>query len=303
MRTFTTLAFKSVAAAALLAAFGGAKAFADEPYGFDGRPGPRFGRDGERFGGQRRMTALTGLPLNEAISLLRMRGAQFTIEERLVPEAALDVVLDQRPMLATRFDRRPGFVLVVAQATRVPRLLGLTSIEADRVSRRAGLVLDVTAPHRYGDRFSAHGRRSGHDFARMSMVVDDQSRPAGTRIASGSTLRVRVRPVVLPLTVPPSVGPGHRPWTAPTAALLVEVPDLVGRDLQEARALLERAGLTAEVSGEPDSGRFPGRPAGVGEVESQDVPAGARVARGTTVHLTLARDFSPSPRPNRRLPR
>lgn len=64
-----------------------------------------------------------------------------------------------------------------------------------------------------------------------------------------------------------------------TTAGRVQVPDLVGKDLTYALAALDRAGLTADVTG-------------VGKVESQSPAAGTTVSSGTVVHIT-ARPSTP----------
>ena len=77
---------------------------------------------------------------------------------------------------------------------------------------------------------------------------------------------------------------------APVASADIAVRDVVGRDLTEARRMLEKQGLRVRV-GRSDSER----PAG--EVLEQAPPARAEVAKGTVVALLVARAAAPTQEP------
>lgn len=284
--------------------------------------GPFQRRDerGERWMRMRRqrwMPDLAGVPVAQARALLEERGVIVTLEERVAPEAALDVVLLQQPAAGTSLPRDAVALLSVARAVRVPQLLGRALSEARQLAARAGLALEVEDGfHRYagfhGPRLDGPSRRASPwlQLERLQ-VIETQSRRAGERVAEGSTLRVQARLGALPLSVPPAhqpapfprgwnlpgpdprVGPAPAPVPAPVPVpaplLFVTVPDVVGSSLAEARAALEGLGLRVDVDDEREPGRGGGRPAETARVAAQDLGAGTRTTVGASVRLTLAR--------------
>jgi serine/threonine-protein kinase len=71
----------------------------------------------------------------------------------------------------------------------------------------------------------------------------------------------------------------------------VEVPNVVGRPEGRATAILENANFTVEVEEDSET------PAEPGQVLAQDPRAGSRVARGSTITLTVSRYEEPEPTP------
>ena len=91
-------------------------------------------------------------------------------------------------------------------------------------------------------------------------VVFAQDPQAGTKIDKGGTVTLRV-----------SKGPGS-----------VEVPDVVGRKVDDATRVLETAGFAVEATQEPDD------EAPVGEVIDQDPASGEEAPKGSTINLKVS---------------
>jgi serine/threonine-protein kinase len=91
-------------------------------------------------------------------------------------------------------------------------------------------------------------------------VVFAQDPVAGTKLDKGDTVTLRV-----------SKGPGA-----------VEVPDVVGRKVDDATRVLETAGFTVETTQEPDD------EAPVGEVIDQDPAAGEQAPKNSTITLKVS---------------
>ncbi len=68
----------------------------------------------------------------------------------------------------------------------------------------------------------------------------------------------------------------------------IEVPDLVGKTMEEAEALVDGTGLTVVISSEEVSEEYE-----PGQIISQDVEAGEMVADGTTIYVVLCVEEEP----------
>jgi serine/threonine-protein kinase len=148
----------------------------------------------------------------------------------------------QRPIPATL--PTPTATLAVGQV-RVPDVIGMEETDAGQILESTGLKLEVVG--------QAH-----HPTIPVFAIIEQTVR-AGEPIAEGATVGVVI-----------SQGPE-----------LVEVPSLVGKQVGEARTLLEPMGLIVEaqeVSGD--------RP--TGEVIEQDPPAGSLVQGRSLVRLTVS---------------
>jgi beta-lactam-binding protein with PASTA domain len=262
------------------------------------------------------MPSLLGQP--ESVALATLGRIGLKLAQRLTqrdPNRA-GLVLSQEPAAGTSIESGTSVTLVVgtadaADTVAVPELVGGTRDEASAKLKEAGLEVGTISPR--------PGERAG--------LVLSQDPAAGVRVAPGTAvaLTVAVRPPDQRIVVPDIVGktmdeawrvvgnaglargpigfrddPRHGLVIAqePAAGTPVErsssvhivlgrqamsertqVPDLNGRTLVEARAALAGARLQlGEVTG-PQNGR----------VVEQSEKAGAAVAVGTTVAITLAR--------------
>jgi serine/threonine-protein kinase len=129
--------------------------------------------------------------------------------------------------------------------TSVPQVVGRPRAEAEAALRAAGLKPEVT------QQFSPDVPAG---------QVMSASPPEGTTVDRGATVRLVVSRGVQP----------------------IGVPDVVGKDVAEARGLLEGAGLKVSRRDEV-SDKAPGT------VIAQSPKAGVKVSRGDTVTLTVAK--------------
>ena len=126
----------------------------------------------------------------------------------------------------------------------VPNVIGAPAEEAEETLRGLGLRVE---------------RRMEPGEGTPNTVLG-QEPPGDTKVDKGSTVVLRI-----------SQGQAQ-----------VRVPSLVGQDVDDARATLERLGLEAQVSTQPDDNQREGR------VLDQDPNAGAEVAKGSVVRLTVS---------------
>jgi beta-lactam-binding protein with PASTA domain len=145
-----------------------------------------------------------------------------------------------------------------AEEVEVPDLAGLTVDEARAALEKAGLVL--------GEAAAAPGK--GEPGKVLS-----QNPAKGTKAARGSAVAVEVGAEAAP----------------PPPAEEVEVPDLAGLTVDEARAALEKAGL---VLGEATAAPGNGEP---GKVLSQNPAKGTKAAKGSAVAVEVGAEAPPPP--------
>jgi len=201
-----------------------------------------------------------------------------------------------------------------------PDLVGVSLAEAQRVVAEAGLNLRVTDerpdPSQPGGRIVRQSPEAGVDVKRgrtvsvsVSAGIDRKAVPslAGlpmrqaelelsrAGLAVGDVIEVSSDRVDRGRVIGSTPGPGTLVAAGEEITVLLSLgrrraelvmPSLVGREVTEARAVVERLGLVVEVV---TYGRAKRGPSG-DVVVMQDPPAGARVAEGDRVTLRVGRD-------------
>jgi beta-lactam-binding protein with PASTA domain len=194
--------------------------------------------------------AVIGLNALDATRALRDAGLRAEI--RLVRSAKpAGTVLDQTPSPEREVTSDSVVRLEVAKASppvtiAVPRLVGSTAAEAK--SRLRGLGLRWTT--------------SPVESQELEGTVVGQSPSVGTRLRKGQTVTLEI-----------STGPAQ-----------VSIPDVIGLDEQSARAQLEAAGFTVQVTDEVTTD-----PSLDGMVISQTPAGGSESEKAGTVTLTVGR--------------
>jgi serine/threonine-protein kinase len=190
-----------------------------------------------------------GMTYDEANRRLDRDGFRVTTREQRYHQSAPEgTVLDQSPPAGSREPRGATIALDLSRGPRfgeVPPVVGMSQAEAERAIQEAGL-----------DR---------------GIVTEQASEaPRGQVLASAPVAGARVAiPATVSLTV--STGPGA-----------VEVPDVVGQAISEARALLQQIGF--RVRTRTDS--LSTTPAGT--VVQQRPGPGASTRSGAVVTLTVS---------------
>ncbi len=217
-------------------------------------------------------------------------------------------------LLAMRF-------AIQGREVRVPRLTGLTPVEAERVANSSGLVLSVEsrfyssavpegrivsqapapdAPVRRGWKVRV-AESLGTQRAAVPNLLGQSQHAAGINISRRGleigTIGTLHLPGAQPETVvsqnpPPDTTEAASPrvgliFSAPDNAQLYVMPNFVGRSLSEAATAVLKAGFTMgkvrQVSATGDSS-----PTGAaGTVVRQYPPAGQRVAAGATISFDV----------------
>jgi serine/threonine-protein kinase len=184
-----------------------------------------------------------------ASQILQNRGFEVNIQTVVNPAVARDVVATQRPQPHTEAKEGSTVTIIVSAGpgeAPVPQVVGLPRADAERALRAAGFRPEVTQ-------------------------VYSADVPAGRVISAtpqeGTTAQKGTR-------VHLTVSRGPQPVT---------VPDVVGKDLTEARDTLERLGLTVVTKDDTTSTQNPNT------VTAQDPKAGSRLKPGDTVTLKVAK--------------
>jgi eukaryotic-like serine/threonine-protein kinase len=209
--------------------------------------------------------AVEGLPIGEALNKVAGKGwATISTEEASETVAAGNVIRTQPP---AGTDLREGaqlqFVVSTGPAPRpLPELVGLSVADATTALTSIGLVIEAADP--------VFDETVPVDQVISWSVPEQPTLAAGATVVSGTTVRVIV-----------SAGPAPR-----------TIPDLVNADPAAARSALEVQNLV--VAQLPDE--FSDVVA-AGLVIRTDPPAGAVVARGTTVSFVVSKgpDVVPIP--------
>jgi serine/threonine-protein kinase len=181
---------------------------------------------------------------------LEVRVLRVTSEQprgavvRQTPEAGVAL---ERGQAVTLFVSRGAAAEEAASTVSVPDIVGLSASAAAGDLREAGLTPRVRLV----------------DSSQQSGVVLRQSPAAGTEIDSGTEVRLDVS--------------RNRPPAVPT----IEVPDVRGLVLSEARSQLRSLGLTVNVTRTPS-------PEPAGTVLRQSPRAGTDLRKGGAVTLTVS---------------
>jgi beta-lactam-binding protein with PASTA domain len=184
-----------------------------------------------------------------ASQILQNRGFEVNIETVVNPDVKRDVVATQRPQPHTTAEEGSTVTIIVSAGpgeAPVPRVTGLPRAEAERALRNSGFGVEVSK--QYSSDVPA-GR------------VISSSPPEGSTAEKGATVRL-------------VVSRGTKP---------VNVPDVVGKDVDEARSLLTGAGLKVTTKDDTGSTEDPGT------VTAQSPKAGSKLRPGATITLTVAK--------------
>jgi serine/threonine-protein kinase len=194
--------------------------------------------------------AVLGLPYDEAAKRLSTVGLDASLgETRLSGEAPRSTVLSQNPAAGSRVP--PGMTITLdvsagQQRATIPSLQGRNRADAEAALREAKLQL--------------------------GQVTERQAEQARGTVLASQPVAGEVVPVGTAVDLVVSGGPPE-----------LTMPDLVGRNLSEARSTVEQLGLTmGDITYDSTSSFTPGR------VLAQDPAAGAATQPGAPVHLRLA---------------
>ncbi|MBL8981108.1 MAG: PASTA domain-containing protein [Gemmatimonadetes bacterium] len=192
---------------------------------------------------------VVGLSYPDAERRLAAAGLVATMgRERPAPDAPKNTVLAQVPAAGETADRGSAVILDVsegAERATIPSLSGLSRDDAARVLTDAGLALgDVT--------------EQPSDTARGTVLASSPA--AGFTVPRGSRIALTVS------AGPPEIG----------------LPDVIGRDLNTARGLLEQLGLQLAPLEYDSTSTLP-----AGTVVAQTPAAGSTVTGGSLITLRI----------------
>jgi eukaryotic-like serine/threonine-protein kinase len=183
-----------------------------------------------------------------AAAVLHRAGLEVEIDN-VVSDAPRGIVINQDPVAGTRVKKGSSVALSVSEgpgAQQVPDVSGL--------GRRAAHKILV----RHGFKVSEREEMS-EDVAKDHVI---RTSPGdGVQLDLGSTVTLVV-----------SSGPPQ-----------VAVPDVTGKNVDDARSALQDAGLKVDVTEQPSADQDPGT------VLSQSPAAGTETDKGSTVQLTVAK--------------
>ena len=197
------------------------------------------------------MPHLLDRPEVEAVAILGRLGLK--VGQRLTQRAPerVGLVISQEPAAGTPITAATSVTLVIGTVEQgdtvaVPNIVGRTAPEAEKLLKEVGLKL---------------GQRSEKPGDPVGTVLD-QSPAAGTRVSPGNAVNIVI--AIAP--------PDDR----------IEVPELVGKSLQDAENILKKVGLGLGGVSFRDDDR-------VDQVLEQAPKAGDRVGQGATVDLIVGR--------------
>lgn len=194
---------------------------------------------------------LQGVTLTRAVSMLEQAGLQQGSVTEQSSTMPAGTVIGQFPRAGTIAQPRERVDMVVAQAgLTVPDLTGRTVLQAEAILQRLGLRRGAVA--------------ETQSVGTPGTIVSQSPRP-NTPASPGTTVDL----VVV----------GNRP----------EVPDLIGRTLEQAVAMIQAAGLQRGIIYRQASTQV------AGTVISQSPLPGATAYAGMQVNLTLASGEQPVP--------
>lgn len=184
-----------------------------------------------------------------ASQILQNRGFEVNIETVVNPEVPRDTVATQNPQPGTQAKEGSTVTIIVSSGpgeAAVPRVTGLPRDEAEKALRDAGFGVEVAQAYSTD---VPDGR------------VISSSPPEGTTADKGTKVRL-------------TVSRGAKP---------VKVPGVVGKDIDEARGVIEDAGLKVTTKDDTESTEDPGK------VTAQAPKAGTQLKPGDSVTLTVAK--------------
>ena len=185
-----------------------------------------------------------------AAQILQNRGFEPKIENVRSDSVPEDRVTTQRPQPGQEADEGSTVTIIVSSGpgdATIPFVRGSPRQTAERRLRAAGFKVDV--------------RREFNDEVKANRVIET-SPSERSRLERGNTVTLVV-----------SRGPRQ-----------VEVPDVVGKDRDEAERMLESRGLQVSFTDREDEEKEPDT------VLAMSPAAGSEVERGATVTLTIAKE-------------
>src|SRR5215207_10140366 len=193
---------------------------------------------------------VVGLRSGTAAQILQNRGFEVNVENVRSDSVPADRVATQRPQPGQEADEGSTVTIIVSSGpgdATIPFVRGSSRATAERKLKAAGFKVDV--------------RREFNDEVKENRVIET-SPSERSRLERGSTVTLVV-----------SRGPRT-----------VEVPDVVGKDRDEAERLLEGAGLQVSFTEREDETKEPGT------VLAMSPPAGTEADKDATVSLTIAKE-------------
>jgi eukaryotic-like serine/threonine-protein kinase len=193
---------------------------------------------------------VVGLRSGTAAQILQNRGFEVNVENVRSDSVPADRVATQRPQPAQEADEGSTVTIIVSSGpgdATIPFVRGSPRATAEKRLKAAGFKVDV--------------RREFNDEVQENRVIET-SPSERSRLERGSTVTLVV-----------SRGPRT-----------VEVPDVVGKDRDEAERLLEGAGLQVTFTEREDENREPGT------VLAMSPAPGTQAEKDATVTLTIAKE-------------
>ena len=195
-----------------------------------------------------------GMTIGAARARALRAGLQPRIVQRDHPRVPLNQVVEQHPAAGARMRVGRALTLVIPARVQLPDFVNKPWREARAFCEQQGLQLSL------GNAQDMR-RRGGR------LVVQQEPRP-GTIVPKGSTVSFRL------------VRRGRGGHVDPNpSGNRVRVPELIGRSVRDARALLQARGLQAALTGP----RM--HPSASAVVTAQDRPKGSLVHRGATIRI------------------
>ena len=180
---------------------------------------------------------------------LQNAGFEVNIQTVISDSVATDHVATQNPQPGVKAKEGSTVTIIVSSGrgeATVPGVLGQKQSDAEKAMKDAGFKTDV--------------RKESSESVPKGRVIST-SPPENSQLEKGRTVTLVV-----------SGGPQQ-----------VSVPDVVGKQEDEARTALEDAGLRADVSQEESTSKDPGT------VLRQDPTSGGKVDKGSAVKLVVAK--------------
>ena len=185
-----------------------------------------------------------------AAQILQNRGFEVNVENVRSDSVPADRVATQRPQPRQEADEGSTVTIIVSSGpgdATIPFVRGTPRAQAERRLKAAGFRVDV--------------RREFNDDVPTNRVIET-SPSERSRLERGRTVTLVI-----------SRGPR-----------MVEVPDVVGEDRDEAERMLEARGLQVAFTDREDEEKEPGT------VLQMSPAAGSRAEKGATVTLTVAKE-------------
>jgi beta-lactam-binding protein with PASTA domain len=192
--------------------------------------------------------SVMGVDVAQARGLLDPKGLLLSLDGDREDPAAPGSIVSQAPLAGSRAQRGSTVHATVSRGQVRARIPELTGKTVEQATRELADAKHAAGPVEQEQNASA-----------PAGTVLGSTPAAGTEVARGAEVRLRV-----------SAGPGS-----------VDLPKVTGMQLAKARELLERAKLVIATKAVYDEEHYEG------VVLKQDPPAGAKVAPGSTVTLSV----------------